>query len=336
MAVREEELWNEEKTDKFCFEKYMDILDPTEKEYVLSGFFMPESITIPEQTIDLKVSMRYHDCSRTIRMNLSNSLYELHMMIQIAFDFDNDHLFEFYVGRKPFQRTFTSEYGVTSGDEYSAEETALGELELRKGQDFSYLFDFGDRWWFEIKVEKIADGTVSEPQIIKSENDAPEQYPMWEDDWHDGEDYDEEGYDYKEEFEECESIIESDISVASILASIEDELIEDQYAVLFRTKDGNDDALSPDEKRKKMEETICQEPDKMLVFITEEMSEILTRLVNHDDFNLSELCEIAKLYSFGFCTFPEKDGWEILVPKCIQEIYAPKLQRKEKLPDQSI
>ena len=47
-------------------------------------------------------------------------------------------------------------------------------------QKFSYLFDFGDSWWFEIKVLKLLEERVEQPEIIRSEKAALKQYPDWE------------------------------------------------------------------------------------------------------------------------------------------------------------
>ena len=45
---------------------------------------------------------------------------------------------------------------------------------------FTYLFDFGDQWQFDIKVMEIREGTVEKPELIKAVGDAPEQYPYCE------------------------------------------------------------------------------------------------------------------------------------------------------------
>ena len=111
-------------------------------------------------------------------MNLTDTLHDLHRMIQKAFEFDNDHLYAFYVGHGMMQETYVIDDAVTNGDELSADETELGMLELRKGQSFSYLFDFGDMWWFDIRVLGMKAGRIQAPEITKAVGKAPEQYPM--------------------------------------------------------------------------------------------------------------------------------------------------------------
>ena len=137
------------------------------------------------QVVDLEIKVRHGKCIRIVRMNLSDSLYELHLAIQEAFEFDNDHLFAFYAGYGMLKETFTIPEASISGDEYSVYETLLGDLQLRAGDKFSYLFDFGDEWWFDIKAVAIKEGSVHGPEHIKAVHDAPEQYPVYEDEYED-------------------------------------------------------------------------------------------------------------------------------------------------------
>ena len=78
------------------------------------------------------------------------------------------------------KKRYTLPEAINSDQELSVDETRLKDLELRKGQKFTYLFDFGDMWWFDIKVLAIQEGSVEKPMLIKAVNDAPEQYPMYE------------------------------------------------------------------------------------------------------------------------------------------------------------
>lgn len=57
------------------------------------------------------------------------------------------------------------------------EDTRLADLEPRVKDTFSYLSDFGGMWWFDIKVLRIEEGTQEAPEIIKTVNDPPRQYP---------------------------------------------------------------------------------------------------------------------------------------------------------------
>lgn len=267
---------------------------------------------VQNQIIDLEVSVRYTDCIRVIRMNMKNSLYDLHWMIQKAVDFDNDHLFEFSVGSGTKKRIYTLSETMNPGRELPVEETSLKDLELRKGQKFTYLFDFGDMWWFDIRVLDIREGTVVEPEVIKSVNDAPEQYPT-----------------YEEEAEEWQVVLSDQVQVSSILASIEDELIGEEYAALMGMKDENPKE-SPDRMRREMERILIENPKRMLAFMTTEMREKLSELLQREWIDSSERCTLAKLYSFGFCKWPEEEQDVIFVPASIKEIYSTQMKAAAK------
>ena len=140
-------------------------------------FEEPDREDYGDKTVELEIKVRYGDCTRCVRMNLTDTLHDLHWMIQKAFEFDNDHLFAFYVGHGMMRETYLPEEAA-EGDELPVEDTELGMLELRKGQRFSYLFDFGDMWWFDIRVLGIKEGRIPAPELTKAVGKAPEQYPM--------------------------------------------------------------------------------------------------------------------------------------------------------------
>lgn len=61
--------------------------------------------------------------------------------------------------------------------------TTLGSLNLRKGQNFLYLFDYGDEWRFNVKLHAInenGDPDAEYPKLIESVGTAPQQYPDYE------------------------------------------------------------------------------------------------------------------------------------------------------------
>lgn len=126
-------------------------------------------------TYTFKVSL-WNGVWRRIEMKATHTLSDLHMAIQEAFDFDNDHLYAFYMDNKRFSdNCFNASY-MDEGP--YAEDAELGLLDIVKGQEFLYLFDFGHEWRFTIKFEKV-DPKTSEnerPTIIEKRGDAPDQY----------------------------------------------------------------------------------------------------------------------------------------------------------------
>ena len=81
--------------------------------------------------------------NRTIEVEETTSLEELHMFIQKVVCFDNDHLYEFYVGKNPNSRS-----------ESISETSNLSEIYPLTGYKLYYHFDFGDSWLFQIKKSR--------------------------------------------------------------------------------------------------------------------------------------------------------------------------------------
>ena len=63
--------------------------------------------------------------------------------------------------------------------------TTIESLALDEGQIFYYLFDFGDDWWHEIKIEKTDEPADNDkyPRIAERKGQSPEQYPDHDGDW---------------------------------------------------------------------------------------------------------------------------------------------------------
>ena len=131
---------------------------------------------------------------RIISIGFNHSLDELHLAIQDAFDFDNDHLYTFFMDGKRYSKERYESPNCEDGP--YADEAIIGEIGLYTGQKILYLFDYGDSWEFEVQLLNIneEDEPVKEPLVIDSKGEAPEQYPYWED-------YDEEDEEQEEDDE---------------------------------------------------------------------------------------------------------------------------------------
>ncbi len=115
-------------------------------------------------------------CYRVIRCLPRHTFEDLHLAIQEAFEFANDHLYSFFLDGIPF-----SLYAVNSP--YSEEppytdKVCLGDKRLINKQRILYLFDYGDSWEFDVVLDVKHDSTIvlKKPEIIKSVGEAPEQY----------------------------------------------------------------------------------------------------------------------------------------------------------------
>jgi hypothetical protein len=112
-----------------------------------------------------------------IEISPFDTLDDLHYAIQDAVEFDDDHLYEFFVarGRRSRNRVrFTEEnYGLDEsiGDAYPD----------IKNYKLFYLFDYGDDWLFEVskgrRKPRLAEEGVEYPRMVSESGKKPEQYP---------------------------------------------------------------------------------------------------------------------------------------------------------------
>jgi len=113
---------------------------------------------------------------RKIEIAAKHNLHQLHLAIQEAFEFDDDHLYSFFMDNKKWSY---DRYDSPRDEGSHADEVAIGELGLYPGKTFLYLFDFGDEWEFKVEVEEINSDKPLPliPQIVGRRGEAPDQYP---------------------------------------------------------------------------------------------------------------------------------------------------------------
>jgi hypothetical protein len=119
---------------------------------------------------------------RRIELTGDQTLDDLHEAIQRAFHWDNDHLYAFFLSGKAWDRQ--TEYKSPFGEGgRNAARYPLEQLPLSPGQEFLYLFDFGDELRHLVKLEAVLAGGakegVSYPQITEWHGQAPPQYPAF-------------------------------------------------------------------------------------------------------------------------------------------------------------
>lgn len=122
----------------------------------------------------LKIKLN-NSCYRTIQISSSNTLLDLHYIIQRSFEFDDDHLYSFYMDKKKYGKNCYNSPNDHQGP--FVNEAKIGGLNLFEGQTFLYLFDFGDEWLFEITVLSIAEGDDNcKLKVIDMKGKSPMQY----------------------------------------------------------------------------------------------------------------------------------------------------------------
>lgn len=114
---------------------------------------------------------------RKINLSYKHTFGDLHNAIQEAFEFDNDHLYAFYMGGN--RRTGKAIYcEYADHEDLIAETTTIESLNLYQGERFLYLFDFGDEWEFNVEIVELDNEAPVplKPMIIESKGKSPEQY----------------------------------------------------------------------------------------------------------------------------------------------------------------
>ena len=140
--------------------------------------------------------MRNKRIYRNIEILENQTLADLHEMIFYAFDKYDEHLYSFFLTRKPTRsmRTiydspeYTHPMALQQGSgfefkkQYNAAESNIGNLGLKEKNKLYYLFDFGDEWWHELTVLKIQSAAEFEkyPKLVKKAGESPDQYPDYE------------------------------------------------------------------------------------------------------------------------------------------------------------
>lgn len=156
-------------------------------------------------------------CYRHIQISSSATLHQLHRAIINAFDFDDDHMYAFFMDNHYWSHSNVYLREKMDPADRLAKNCKLEKLHLSKGDQFKYIFDFGDEWRFQCKVLRELDVQTDIPGVIRSVGEAPEQYPEWDED----EDWDVEDCD-----EDSDTLIQDEIEAIYDKLSIDRETID--------------------------------------------------------------------------------------------------------------
>lgn len=120
---------------------------------------------------------------RTIEVRGNQTLHDLHLEIQAAFGWDDDHLYSFFLSGKAWDQD--TEYAAPQADEgRMAHRVKIGALGLTPKQRFLYLFDYGDELRHDVRLVSVGPAATGRryPRIVESHGEAPPQYPDLEED----------------------------------------------------------------------------------------------------------------------------------------------------------
>jgi len=133
----------------------------------------------PGSVYDMKVTpLHNRRAFRTIAIRSEQTLRDLQRFIQHAFDWDNDHLFSFYMNGHKYDDRYRFSCAYEEDRPPWAYEAVIGQLGLVPGHRFLYHYDYGDDHLFEIKVIAVRPDIPAGnyPRLLDSHGKAPPQY----------------------------------------------------------------------------------------------------------------------------------------------------------------
>lgn len=114
---------------------------------------------------------------REVEIPADMTFYDLHRVIQILFDWDGGHLWQFE--EKPYGDSYIigmphpSDIDFGGGPTDDAHDTLVSTV-LKKPKDkMIYIYDFGDDWIHDISVKEVKDTVCKHPVCLKWKSDNP-------------------------------------------------------------------------------------------------------------------------------------------------------------------
>lgn len=111
---------------------------------------------------------------RTFQIAQTETFFDLHEILQIVMGWENAHLFEFQVkDRKIGLLPDEDEMWDTDASLEDSESIMMIDMNLKEGDSFRYIYDFGDHWKHLLTVEKIIADETECPKCLGGERNCP-------------------------------------------------------------------------------------------------------------------------------------------------------------------
>jgi hypothetical protein len=135
----------------------------------------------PAPVVTLRVTHRERpQVWRDIAIAEDQTLEDLHLAIQAAYGWADDHLYSFFMSGRLYDNH--TEVGSPFSDAPRfTHQVSIGSLKLKPERHFLYLFDYGDDHMFDVTV-LARDGAApmgSYPRVVGKQGRAPNQYGRW-------------------------------------------------------------------------------------------------------------------------------------------------------------
>lgn len=112
---------------------------------------------------------------RRVEMPVDLTLKDLHGVIQAAMRWTNSHLYQYQVGRETIPGPGMGGMGFGAAPTIGAGRISLADLAEGGIKRFRYVYDMGDGWEHDIRIEKVlaGDPSVAYPRFIDGAMRAP-------------------------------------------------------------------------------------------------------------------------------------------------------------------
>lgn len=142
-------------------------------EKVLEFLALPKEEQVPNQWI-IRVKMA-KGLYRILQIPKGYTFEELADSILWAFDFDNDHAHAFFMdGVAWSDYAYYASYLNERAGLGASDQVTLEELQI--GQEFLFLFDFGDDWQFTCKITDERLVLTRDTYLLVAKGESPSQY----------------------------------------------------------------------------------------------------------------------------------------------------------------
>lgn len=98
---------------------------------------------------------------------------EFHEVIQVVMGWTNSHLHEFQFKNRRIGPQMDDFFEMEDEGLEGESEIELSDLNLQEGDRLLYIYDFGDSWEHDIRVEKVAEGEMDVPVCLKGKRACP-------------------------------------------------------------------------------------------------------------------------------------------------------------------
>jgi hypothetical protein len=124
--------------------------------------------------------------TRTISARGDLTLIDLHYALQAAFNWDDDHLYCFWLddtfwapGADRYTHPCDAARPPAADGNPKSAQISLDELGLALDQRLSYVFDFGVEWRVRMRLREIVEGDgPASVRLLASAGSAPPQYGL--------------------------------------------------------------------------------------------------------------------------------------------------------------